>query len=130
MAKRRSSYALAPRTTVVRAPAPIIRVSAPRAPKRRRSHRRSSGGGGGNSRLMKGGLGGLAFGLLVKSGVVDKLPEIPVIGRTGTAALALNYFSKGQGMLGDAAFAAACIAGYQMGFEGHIHGLTTTGDTD
>ena len=121
---------------IVRAPAPIVRVSAPRAPaKRRRSHprRRSSGIGGGiiSNETVQMAIGGALYGYCVKSGIVDKLPAIPVLGRTGTAAILLDYFSRhGGGQLaGRAARAAAAIAGYQLGSTGKISGdLTTTGD--
>jgi hypothetical protein len=91
--------------------------------------------------LMGHAMGGALFGFAVKSGYVDKLPAIPVIGRTGTAALILDYASRhgGGDMCGKAARAAAVLAGYQLGSEGRIHGdvegdgydasgLETTGD--
>ena len=117
------------------APAPIIRVAAPRAaPVRRR--RRSSGGG----RSSVGGLvtnetlqmfgGGALYGFAVKSGLVAKLPAIPIIGRTGTAAIALDYFSRHGGgpWAAKAARAAACIAGYQLTHDGTIQGDFAMGD--
>lgn len=121
---------------IVRAPAPIVRVSAPRAPaKRRRSspRRRSSGGLGGivSNETVQMAIGGALYGYAVKSGIVAKLPAIPVLGRTGTAAILLDYFSRhGGGQLaGRAARAAAAIAGYQLGSNGKIEGdLNTTGD--
>lgn len=142
MAKRRRKASTAPRMAGIvrqlRAPAPIIKVSAPRAApvrRRRRSGRRRSsglsiGGLGSMNGLLGNVLGGAVFGFAVKQGWVDKLPEIPVIGRTGAAAIALDYFSKhGGGVIaGRAAMAAGCIAGYQLGSEGHIHGFSTAGD--
>lgn len=69
-------------------------------------------------------VGGGLYGLLVKHGMIDKLPAIPVLGRTGTAAIALNYFGRrgGGDMVRRAGLAAAVIAGYQLGSEGAIHG--------
>jgi hypothetical protein len=78
-------------------------------------------------------MGGALFGFAVKSGYIAKLPAIPVIGRTGTAAILLQYFSRhGGGQLaGKAAMAAAVLAGYQLGSEGHITGdMVTSGDMD
>lgn len=131
--KRRTSTA----TRVVRIPAtrsaaPIIKVSAPRAApvRHKRRGRRRSGGGGSTI----GGLvtqtavgeftGGALFGFAVKQGWVAKLPSIPIIGRTGAAALLLGYFARRGGgqMVARAATAAAVIAGYQLGSTGAIMG--------
>lgn len=76
-------------------------------------------------------IGGAMYGFAVKSGVVAKLPAIPVLGRTGTAAILLDYWARhGGGQLAHrAARAAAAIAGYQLGAEGTITGdLVTSGD--
>lgn len=76
-------------------------------------------------------IGGALYGYAVKSGLVAKLPAIPVLGRTGTAAILLDYWSRhGGGQLAHrAARAAAAIAGYQLGHEGQISGdLQTMGD--
>lgn len=138
-AKRRRTASRATSVTrIVKAPAPIIRVSAPRAakPARRRSRRRHSGGSTGlgglvSSEAIQMAIGGALYGYAVKSGLVAKLPAIPVLGRTGTAAILLDYWSRhGGGQLAHrAARAAAAIAGYQLGHEGQISGdLTTTGD--
>lgn len=81
--------------------------------------------GGGFGGILNHMLGGALFGYAVKSGWVDKLPAVPVIGRTGTAALLLNEMAK-RGMLSQftrpAANAAGVLAGYQLGSEGAIHG--------
>lgn len=70
-------------------------------------------------------LGGALFGHAVKAGWVDKLPAIPIVGRTGTAAFLLDAAAK-RGMMSSvtrpAANAAAVLAGYQLGTEGSIHG--------
>lgn len=73
-------------------------------------------------------IGGALYGYAVKSGIVAKLPAIPVLGRTGTAAILLDYFSRHGGghLAGRAARAAAAIAGYQLGSEGSIQGDATT----
>lgn len=137
MAKRRkrstASAAKIIRVGAPRAAAPIIRVSAPRAApakrRRRGGRRRSSSmglgfGGGVVGSLVPKVIGGAAYGFVVKQGWVDKLPSIPIVGRTGAAAIALQYFSRhGGGQLAaNAASAAAYIAGYQLGTEGAIHG--------
>jgi len=83
-------------------------------------------------------IGGALFGFAVKSGVVAKLPAIPFIGRTGTAAILLDMWGKrgGGDMVRRAATAAAVLAGYQLGSTGSIvggfqtSGFQTSGDED
>lgn len=139
MAKRRR--ATATRTKIIRvggsSPAPIIRVAAPaapRAPIRRHRRRRSHGGGGSHAgglvsnESFQMAIGGAVYGFAVKSGIVAKLPEIPLLGRTGTAAIILDYWSRHGGgrFARSAAHAAAAIAGYQLGADGKISGDATT----
>ncbi len=145
MARRRRKSS--PGTKIIRvgaprAASPIIRVNVPRAPahrRRRGGRRRSRGGmlgGLGSGGIVQDAIGGALFGFVVKSGYVDKLPAIPVIGRTGLAAILLNEWSKrgGPPMARQAARAAAVLAGYQLGHDGKVtgdemSGLTTTGDS-
>lgn len=77
-------------------------------------------------------IGGALYGFAVKSGWVAKLPAIPLVGRTGTAAILLHFWAKrgGGDLVKKAANAAAVIAGYQLGSTGAITGLVTTGDDD
>lgn len=132
--RRRKKSATATRTKIVRVgggSAPIIKVSTPRAApvRRRRSARRHSGGAsvGGliSNEAIQMAIGGAMYGYAVKSGIIAKLPAIPVIGRTGTAAILLDYWARHGGgqMAHRAARAAAAIAGYQLGHEGAIQGL-------
>jgi hypothetical protein len=140
MAKKRRRASTTTRTKIVRvggnAPAPIIKVSAPRAaPVRRRSRRSGGGRSGGvggivSNESLQMAIGGAIYGYAVKSGIVAKLPAIPVLGRTGTAAIILDYWSRHGGgqMAHRAARAAAAIAGYQLGAEGAIQGDFAMGD--
>jgi len=143
MAKRRKRAASAAKVIRVGAPraaAPIIKVSAPRAApvrRRRRGGRRRSNGmsiaglaGGPFGGLVGNVLGGAIVGFATKQGYVDKLPEIPVIGRMGAMAIGLHYFARhGGGTIArQASMAAGCIAGYQLGSEGHIHGYDASPD--
>ena len=146
MAKKRRvvSSREAPVTKIVRAPAQIIKVQAPRAPAKRKAtkrRRRRSGGGhsmggavGGliSSEALQMAVGGAIYGYAVKSGIVAKLPAIPVVGRTGTAAILLDYWARhGGGQIAHrAARAAAAIAGYQLGHEGVISGDMVFGNAD
>lgn len=145
MAKRRRSTKTATRTRVVRVGAPraaapiVIRQQSAPAKRRRRSggRRRRSGGlsvGGMFGGVIGNALGGALFGFAVKQGWVAKLPAIPILGRTGTAAIALDYWSKhgGGDLARRGAMAAAVLAGYQLGTEGsitgNVSGFDVTGD--
>lgn len=123
--KRRSSTT---RTQIIRTPAPIVRVTAPRAApvKRRRWFRQRAAqvGGIASQHNIDMALAGAAVGFAVKEGWIDKLPAIPVVGRIGAAAIALDYFSRHGGgpFARRGALACAVLAGYQLGNEGTIHG--------
>ena len=128
MAKKRTR-ARAPQTRAivrtVQAPAPVIRVSAPRAaPKKRGGGRRKGGGGGSLSpeRMFSAALGGGVLGLVDK--MFPNLPTIPVLGKAGTIAAIAYFFAKGKGsgIARDTAIAGASIAGYQLGSQGKISG--------
>jgi hypothetical protein len=143
MAKKRRRAATSVKTKIIRAsaPSPIIRVQQAAAPVRRSRRRRSpvrrnsvGGAVGGivSNETIQMAIGGALYGFAVKSGLVAKLPAIPVVGRTGTAAILLDYFSRRGGgpWVGKAARAAACIAGYQLGAEGAIQGDFMMGNDD
>jgi len=70
------------------------------------------------------GLGGLVYGYAVKSQLVESLPALPLIGKTGTAAIVLDYVGRhGGGQLCiRASRAAAAIAGFMLGEKGVITG--------
>jgi hypothetical protein len=123
MARRRRSVALALRPTV-----PTIRIATPRsvavrAPVRHR--RRARGRGGGRSVTpIHAAVVGLVIGMAEKSGVLEKLPEIPVLGKLGTTAVALAIWSRygAPPMVRDAAMVCAALAGHEFGREGKITG--------
>jgi hypothetical protein len=130
--KARSSQAIVVRE---RSPAPIIRVSAPRATPVKHKRRRK-GGGGGHSRSLgsatgsmsatKSGslaLGGFIYGYLEKN--VTQIPTLPLIGKSGAIAL-IAYFMGGKnpGIIADIGNAASVIAGYSFGSTGRVSGLT------
>lgn len=123
MAKRSHSRAIV-RAVPMRASAPVIRVSAPRAP--RKKHRRSHVGGAAKlsqKTMMAAAIGGAALGFIDKQ--FPTLPTIPMIGRAGTIAL-VAYMLSGRGGIGaiakDVALAGAAVAGYELGKEGKISG--------
>lgn len=71
---------------------------------------------------MEFAIGGAAFGFISKQ-FGDKLPTLPLLGRSGTIALAAYWFGKGKGgLVRDIAISAAVIAGYEIGTTGHISG--------
>lgn len=107
-----------------RTPAPIIKVSAPRALRAPKVHRRRrSGGGQGNTKdtMVKMAMGGAAIAFIEKSAI--NIPTIPVLGRTGTIAVAAYFFGgKKPGLVRDIAIAAATLAAYEMARDGKIAG--------
>lgn len=130
MAKSKTSA----RTQIVRVPsAPqVIQVSSPRrsgggrrkrkAPRRRRGSGKGVGSSGGLNQqtLIGAGIGGFAFGMIIKN--FPQLPTVPILGKAGTVAL-LALFAKGKIPYSkEIGIAAASIAGYQMGTEGHVLG--------
>lgn len=101
------------------------RTSSRRVARRRtRSRSRSSVGGGGGSyknKLVSTGVGGFLYGVLEKS-VGDKLPVIPILGKSGTIAVGCYFFGKNNSMIRDLGVAAAAIAGYSFGKTGSVSG--------
>lgn len=144
MARRRRNGRFAPATKIVRvgaprAASPIIRIATSQVKRRFGSRRRvrrtaSQFGGFVSQHNIDGFLGGVMYGYAVRQGWVDKLPNVPLIGRTGAAAIGLDYISKrGAPFLRKAAIAASVLSGYQLGHDGKItgdedvSGLSTTG---
>jgi hypothetical protein len=131
MAKRRTSTAIV-RAVPVRAPAPVIRIAAPRPvqpkkPTRRRRHHSSGGGRG----IVATAIGGAVLGFVERT--FPSLPTLPIVGRAGTVAIAAHFI--GRHMSGgvatiarDVSIAAAAIAGYQLGKTGKIEGDDVMGD--
>jgi hypothetical protein len=136
MAKRRKSSG--PKTITVReriSPTPI-RISVPRAApiKKRRAGRRRSHAGGGILSHGTGGamsakkstslaVGGFLYGFIEKNWG-SQLPTIPLIGKSGTIALAAYFLGgKSPGLIADVGNAASVIAGYSFGSTGKVSGL-------
>ena len=126
--KRSTTTRSAPTTSraiTVRQPAPVVRVSVPRATPAKRGGRRHHKSGGGaltTERMFGAALGGGVLGLVDK--MFPNLPTIPVLGKAGTLAALAYFFAKGKGsgVARDAAIAGASIAGYQLGKEGKVSG--------
>lgn len=136
MAKKRTK-SRSPQAIIVRerSPAPIVRVSAPRATPVKHKRRRKGGGGGGSRSIgsatgaMSGtksgslALGGFIYGYLEKN--VTQIPTLPLVGKSGAIAL-IAYFMGGKspGIIADIGNAASVIAGYSFGSTGRVSGLT------
>jgi hypothetical protein len=134
-AKARSASS-AGRTTIVRAPAPIVRVSAPRAPKvKRRSSGKSRGGllGGIGGRVGSRTaivLGSAALGYASKEKWLEKLPVVgkagPItsFGLLGWAAEEFLHL-KVPPIVHDMITSALALSAFNIGFSG---GNTLVGD--
>ncbi len=129
MAKRRTTSTQIVRAVPVRAPAPIIRVQAPRAPAthhKRKGHRRKGNGAGNTlnqASMQSHAVGGFLYGIVEKN-FGAQITTLPVVGRAGAVALGCYFLGKGKGgMVADLGKAAAVIAGYQFGTTGKINGL-------
>lgn len=134
-AKKKKSTKTTTAMTVARAPAaprggttqivvraPTTPAKAP--PKRKAPARRSGGGGGGRP----GGFMGLppdavaaiaaggAVGLLKKTGLLEKLPRLPYVGRIGSAAILAHLWHKqsGSALAKDVRNALGVLAAYQL----------------
>lgn len=130
MARRRNATTTrkAGDVVVVQTPAPPVRRGGgggrrrSAAKKRRYSKAVSVGGQAGSykNRLIGTGVGGLAYGFIEKQ--FPNLPTIPLIGKSGTVALAAYFFGGSHPIIKDIGIAAAAIAGYSLGKDGIISG--------
>jgi hypothetical protein len=114
-----SVVVVAPPTAPVRRSSGRRRAAAPK--KRRRS---SAGGGGGGAsyknRMIGTGIGGAVYGFLEKQ--FPNMPQIPLVGKSGTVAIACYMFGAKHELIRDVGIAAAAIAGYTLGGTGQVSG--------
>lgn len=122
MAKRTAARSSQSITRIIRAPAPIVRVSAPRAAPKKHHHRRSGGGKGGKAGIAACAVSGFVLGYLDKNSTT--FPTVPMLGRAGTLAVVCHYW-KGN-VLGfstaDLAKGFAAIAAYEYSTKGSVSG--------
>lgn len=105
----------------------MIRIQQPRAvggslkKRAKRGYRKATGYA---LSPIQAGITAAIVGLTESSGLMSKLPEIPLIGRKGAVAIGAWYWSKhGGGKLArDVAIVSAVLAGYEFGKEGKISG--------
>jgi hypothetical protein len=112
-----------PRPIVIRTPAPVV--------KHHKKGRKHHGGGGS---LGLGGLmskqrigivtGAFVVGLLEKQGLMQQLPALPFIGRTGTIGVGAYILSNGgrNRLADDVCTAALVIAAHELGSTGSVVG--------
>jgi len=94
---------------------------------KRRHHHRGGGmslGGLFSSQRMGVIAGALAYGFLEKQAFFQSLPSLPLIGKTGTIAVAAYLLSNGgrNKLANDISIAAFAIAANQLGSQGSITG--------
>lgn len=126
MAKRTSTAIV--RTSTI----PTVRIAVPRtapmvkAPRRGAVRRRGGSIGGASSGVtpVKVAITAAVVGMVEKSGMLDKLPEIPLVGRKGAMALITYYWARhGGGQIArDVCLVTSAIVGYQFGKEGEVTG--------
>lgn len=73
------------------------------------------------SMMIGTAVGGLLYGFVEKS--FPGMPTLPLIGKSGTVALACYFLGGNNKMVADIGIAAAAIAGYSLGKEGKISGM-------
>jgi hypothetical protein len=116
----------------------IIRQNSGAVAKRKGGRRRRSSGGGfagsaGKALMSSERIGAILGGFLL--GVLDakgtKLPTIPVLGRAGTAGVALYYLGRHMHapLISHSATGFLSIAAYQMGNKGTVSGDAVVGDS-
>lgn len=69
-------------------------------------------------------LGGFIYGYIEKN--VPQVPTLPLIGKSGTIALAMYFLGgKSPGIMADVGNAASVIAGYSFGSTGKVSGVAS-----
>lgn len=72
------------------------------------------------NRLLGTAIGGLAYGFVEKT--FPSMPTLPLVGKSGTVALACYFFGGSHPIIRDVGIAAAAIAGYSLGKTGKVSG--------
>ena len=124
----------APQQIVIRPPAA---PAAPRRATRRRAiTRRSSSSAprssGSLPSLAATAAAGGVIGLLKSSGLLEKIPRLPVIGRIGALAVGAHYLAQytGSQLARDVSRAATTLAAYQLATSDKAWSERIDGDSD
>lgn len=108
---------------VIRQPAPVIKVTGKKHHKHHGHHGGAGLGGLFSPKRTALMMGAFAVGVLEKQNVLQQLPALPIIGRTGTIGVAAHMMAGGRGGLADdIATAALIIAAHELGSTGSIVG--------
>jgi len=110
----RAPAAPRPAPIVIRTPAPAARRTSRRASPRRRAP--ASGGGSALPSVAASAAAGGVIGLLKGSGLMDKIPRLPLIGRIGGLAVISHFLAEQSGsrLARDVSRAAVALAAYQL----------------
>lgn len=119
-----------PQITVVKVPGSTRKARSSSMVARPKKHKRSLRKGGGGRASLGKTLGGVAIGagavgLLEKTGILDSMPNLPVIGKKGAIAIAaalMSHYGVGGEITRDVAIAATALSAYQLAKEGQISG--------
>lgn len=122
MAKRTAARSSQSITRIIRAPAPIVRVSAPRAAPKSKGRKGHHRGKGGKDGLIACAVAGGVLGYLDKNST--NFPTVPMLGRAGTLAVVCHYWKSN--IMGfstaDLAKGFAAIAAYEYTTKGSVSG--------
>lgn len=127
----RGRHAAMVKPIVIRTPTPVVKVT-----KSKKKHHHHHGG-----HMSIGGIfspkrtalmvGSFALGVLEKQNVLQQLPALPLIGRTGTIGVAAHMISGGRaGLADDISTAAFIIAAHELGQTGSVVGGYVAGEDD
>lgn len=70
--------------------------------------------------MVGAAIGGLAYGFIERS--FPTMPTLPLVGKSGTVALAVYFLGGNNDIINDIGLAAAVIAGYSLGKTGAVSG--------
>jgi hypothetical protein len=131
MARRKPTVTQSKGVTIVQTPAPSAPVTRRRrsggaVTRKRKTHRRRSSSGGGSrgsfkNQLIGTAMGGFGFGWIMKN-YSAQIPSLPLVGRSGTVAIASYFLAGKHPLVKDVGVAAAAIAGYSFGKTGTVEG--------
>lgn len=132
MAKTSTALAVKHALARHRIPRPIV-IRAPSAVKHHKKHRRARRGGmAGLMGKERMGIvvGAFIVGVLEKQGIMNSLPALPLVGRTGTIGIAAYMLSNNghNRLASEVCTAALAIAAHELASTGSIVGSGDNGE--